>query len=244
MISIIIPTYKEEKYIHEAISQFNRLTIPHEIIVTDDCSPDKTLEIARSTNVIVIEAKQKHPTIAANRNAGAKSAKGEFLVFLDADSRILDANSFFERALHRFSQDQNQKQAQKLVAITGSFWVSPDKASLADILVYSIFNIVHRLKNNVLHTGEAPGKFQMIRNESFLTVNGFREDLVSREDADIFQRLNKIGRTFADRELVVYHSGRRSRAIGWPKLLWIWMRDSFSVATKNVSASREWKAIR
>ena len=238
MISIIIPTYKEEKYILEAISQFNNLTIPHEIIVTDDCSPDKTIEIARSTNAIVIEAKQKHSTIAANRNTGAKSAKGEFLVFLDSDSRIMDPNNFFKHAIDRFSQDQ------KLVAITGSFWVTRDKATLMDIFVYSIFNIVHRIKNNVIHTGEAPGKFQMIRKEAFFTINGYREDLVSREDADIFQRLNKIGCTFADKELIVYHSGRRSRALGWPKLLWIWMRDSFAVATRGVSSSKEWTAMR
>ena len=238
MISIIIPTYKEEKYIRDAILQFQDLSIPHEIIVTDDHSPDQTVAIAKSLSVKVLETENKHPTIAANRNAGARLASGDFLAFFDADSRVVDAGAFFARALGDFDTRKN------LVAVTGAFWVSPPIASLADRCVYAIFNIVHYVKNDLLHVGEAPGKFQMIRREAFEKLHGFREDLVSREDGDMFQRLNKIGRTIADAKLIIYHSGRRSRAIGWPKLLYIWMRDSFSVAVSNKSRSKEWVAFR
>ncbi len=238
MISIVIPTFKEDKYIRDCILQFRALKIPHEIIVSDDGSKDTTVEIARGLGVRVLTTEKKYATIAMNRNAGAKVATGDYLAFFDADSRVMDVNSFFRLALADFVNIPN------LCAVTGSFWVIPTIASITDRFIYTIFNVVHRIKNNVIHTGEAPGKFQMIRRDAFLRIGGFREDLVSREDADIFQRLNRIGRTFADKNLLVYHSGRRSKALGWPKLLWIWMRDAFLVAIRGKSGSTEWVAHR
>ena len=240
MISIIIPTFQEEKYIRDCISQFQALKITHEIIVSDDGSTDKTVEIARGLRVRVLTSEKKYPTIAMNRNAGAKIATGDYLAFFDTDSRIKDGdvNGFFDMALDDFAS------MPELVALTGSFWVLPTMATPIDRAVYTIFNIVHRIKNNVLHVGEAPGKFQLIKRDAFFRVAGYREDLVSREDADLFQRLNRIGKTFADNRLIIYHSGRRSRAIGWPKLLWIWMRDALLVATKGRSGSKEWVAFR
>ena len=46
MISIIIPTYNEEKYIGFTLEKLKPLTLPHEIIVTDDKSLDATFSIA------------------------------------------------------------------------------------------------------------------------------------------------------------------------------------------------------
>ncbi len=240
MISIIIPTFQEEKYIRDCILQFRSLSIPHEVIVSDDGSTDKTVEIARELGVKVLTSEKRYLTIAMNRNAGAKIATGDYLAFFDADSRIKDrdANGFFDKALNDFAR------MPELVAITGSFWVLPTMATFMDRTVYTIFNIVHRIKNNVLHIGEAPGKFQLIKRDAFYRIAGYREDLVSREDADLFQRLNVIGRTLADQHLTIYHYGRRSRALGWPKLLWIWMRDALLVATQGKSGSKEWVAFR
>ena len=222
----------------EAILQFKSLKSLHEIIVSDDKSSDQTVNIAKAQNVRVLEAIEKHSAIGANRNTAARIAVGEFLAFFDADSRIEDPNTFFDQAIKTFESHP------EILAITGTFRVLPRLESLADKVVYTIFNIVHRLKNNVFHTGEAPGKFQMVRTSAFKQVNGYREDLISREDADLFRRLNKIGRTFCDRNLIIYHHGRRSKALGWPKLLIIWMRDTFRVATMNKSGSKEWFPFR
>jgi hypothetical protein len=60
----------------------------------------------------------------------------------------------------------------------------------------------------------------------------------------MFQRLNSIGKTFADKNIIIYHSGRRSRAIGWPKLLRTWLVDAFSVSMRGRSQSKEWVAYR
>ena len=57
MISIIIPTYNEEKYIGKSLKCFReKMTIPHEVIVCDDKSTDKTIEMAQPYADIIIEA--------------------------------------------------------------------------------------------------------------------------------------------------------------------------------------------
>ena len=104
MISLIIPTYNEEKAIGETLSHLTRkLTLPHEIIVSDDKSLDLTVSTARKYTNKVLSPEHKHISIAANRNAGAQKATGDFLVFMDADSSMLDPDAFFTRALADFS---------------------------------------------------------------------------------------------------------------------------------------------
>jgi glycosyltransferase involved in cell wall biosynthesis len=237
-LSIIIPTYNEERLIAVKLKAIQGgLTLPHEIIVTDDFSLDSTREQAQPFADIVLCPEKKHPTIAANRNTGAKVAKGNFLVFMDIDSTTTNYNAFFVRALKDFEENP------KLVALTGFLKVLPEYETFTDKCVYFFFNRIHILKNNIFHSGEASGKFQMIKREAFHKVNGFREDLVTREDADIFQRLSKIGQTYCDRHLVIYHTGRRAHIIGWPKLLSIWMINTMWVSLFNKAYTKSWNKV-
>jgi glycosyltransferase involved in cell wall biosynthesis len=235
MLSIVIPTYNEKDAIEGCLAQFKSLTLPHEIVVTDDKSTDNTVEIAKKYANIVLEPESKHISISANRNDGVRHSNGDVLVFIDADSRIKEPQAFFTRALKDFERNP------QLVALTGSLHVSPELETFGDKIVYAIFNVVHRVKNNVLHMGEAPGRFQMMRRSAFDKVNGYREDLVTREDGDMFARLSKIGRTMCDHKLQVFHSGRRAHAIGWPKLLTIWMVETFWVAVFGTTRSKNWE---
>jgi len=238
MISIIIPTYNEEKYLEKTLSQIKKLTLPYELIVTDDKSVDKTIEIAEKFTDKVLSANTKHPTIAANRNAGAEVATGDFFVFIDGDSYIRDPDIFFNEALKRFSENK------KLVALTSNLRALPEVETLTDKFMFEIFNWVHRFKNNILHTGEAIGKFQMMKSESFKKVGGFRGDLVTREDGDMFYRLSRIGQTYCDPKLTVYHTARRAHAVGWIKLLWIWFMNTFWFAFFGSVITKEWKPKR
>ena len=238
MISIIIPTYNEEKYIGKSLKCFReKMTIPHELIVCDDKSIDKTVEIAGPYADIIIEAQVKNPTIAANRNNGAKSAKGDFFVFIDGDSFIENPDEFFTRALNDFRDP-------KVVAITGALDIFPQVKTFGDFFMYKLFNFIHFIKNNVFHSGESSGKFQMMRRSAFEKVGGFPADLVTREDALMFNRLAKIGRTLYDGKLVIFHNGRRAHKFGWPKLLTIWMVETFWVAVFKTSRVKEWIPIR
>ncbi|MES2223623.1 MAG: glycosyltransferase [Patescibacteria group bacterium] len=240
MIDIIIPTYNEEKYIGGILSVLkSELTIPHLVIVSDDKSTDGTVVVAKQYADIVLQPEHKHKTIGANRNDGASKSDASIIVFFDADVTIQSPDNFFGYALKRFENEKD------LVALTGQLRVVKDLETFSDRIMYLLFNFVHLVKNNIFHTGEASGKFQMIRRKDFEKVGGYNESLVSREDADIFQRLAKVcGKTRYDGRLVVYHSGRRSRKYGWLKLLYIWIRDVIAFAWFKKPTSEEWEAVR
>jgi glycosyltransferase involved in cell wall biosynthesis len=239
MISIVIPTYNEAATIADRLGKLKKgLTLPSEIIVTDDKSTDGTADIAKRNADIVLVADTKHKSIAANRNTGARSSKGDVLVFMDADCIMEDPDGFLSQALLDLHDRPNT------VAVTSMIKVFKEQETASDRLVYFMINGVHRIKNNVLHIGEAQGKFQMMRKSDFEKVGGFNEALITREDADMFQRLAKIGKTYCDPSLVIYHSGRRAHKIGWPRLLSIWMFETFWVAISGKAKSKEWKAIR
>ena len=90
-LSIIIPTLNEEKYLPILLDSLSNQTNKNfEVLVTDCHSEDKTVEKANSfkdkLNIRVVEAERKN--VAHQRNAGAKAAKGDLLVFADADYKV------------------------------------------------------------------------------------------------------------------------------------------------------------
>lgn len=86
-ISVIIPVYNGEKYLDEALqSVLNQSVEPFEILIVDDCSTDRTAEIARRYgNGIRYIRREKNGGAAAVRNDGVKKATGDYIAFLDAD---------------------------------------------------------------------------------------------------------------------------------------------------------------
>ncbi|MDE1975550.1 MAG: glycosyltransferase [Patescibacteria group bacterium] len=238
-ISVIIPTYNEEKGLeHMLIALKKAVPAGTQIIVTDDKSTDGTVAIARKYADAVLVPETKHPTIAANRNAGAKVANSDFLLFIDADCYIADPANFFAKAMKHFDADPN------LLALTSLIKVTPESETLSDKIAYLMFNAVRLFKNNLSKVGEASGEFQLVKKSAFDRINGFREDLVTREDSDLFWRLSRIGRTYCDRNMVVYQTGRRGHAVGWIKLLSVWVLNAFWVMFFNKSFTNEWKAVR
>ncbi|BDS05496.1 4,4'-diaponeurosporenoate glycosyltransferase [Oceaniferula spumae] len=91
-ISVIIPARDEEENIHTLLTSLNELSIKaHEVIVVNDGSTDRTAEIARELGAIVLESKPL-PTDWKGKpwacQQGAEHATGEWLLFLDADTRL------------------------------------------------------------------------------------------------------------------------------------------------------------
>lgn len=83
-ISIIIPVYNEEVSISACLSSLQGQSLKSlEIIVVDDDSNDRTVEVVKKFKVILL--KQDHQGPGAARNLGVKKAKGDILVFVDAD---------------------------------------------------------------------------------------------------------------------------------------------------------------
>ena len=239
MISIIIPTLNEEKIIAKSIEALkSRLTIPHEIIVSDGKSLDKTTEIAnRFADRVVIYSGAKRQTIAQGRNDGARVAKGDFLVFLDADCSIPNPDEFFTRAFTDFKK-------YNLTALTSWLMVLPEEATFVDNFIGFLDNSYQLILNNVLHIGAARGEFQMMTREAFDRVGGFNESLVASEDFEMFYRLSRIGKTRLDRNLIMYHTGRRAHHTGWPKLLSLWFLNSVWMIFFKKAYVKEWKEVR
>ena len=237
MISFIIPTLNEEKTIENTLRCLDAFSGEKEIIVSDGGSKDKTIEIAsKYTNKIVIHKDSKRQNIAQGRNAGAKEAKGDFIVFVDADVTIPDINDFIKRAKKYFDNDQ------KLVAVTAGCIVSKEVSILMDKIVFTFIKYYFAFLN-LIRFGAAGGEFQMIKRSAFLEVGGFDPNLAVSEDMDLFWRLAKIGRTKLPLELDIYHTGRRAHKIGWPRLLWQWFSNTIMVFFFRRSDD-EWKEIR
>ena len=240
MISIIIPTLNEAKIIESTLRTLAAtLTLPHEVIVSDGGSSDRTAELAAQyANTVVVHSCAGRQTIGQGRNDGAKVANSDLLVFLDADCVIPAPDQFFARALAHFERDP------ELVGLTAYLHVFPADETFGDKLVSGIANLGLRVANNVLKRGASFGEFQMIRREAFARLGGFRADLIAFEDADMFRRLSRIGRTMIAPELRVLHSGRRGHQVGHPQLIAMWLVNLAFVTLRNRTFSKEWKPIR
>lgn len=241
MISIIIPTLDEEKVITETLSRLrSQLTIPCEIIISDGGSRDNTVDLARPfADQIVIHNGAARQTIAQGKNQGAKNARGELLVFLDADCIVPDPDQFFASAMAHFQADE------QLLGLTAYLRVSPTKETLSDKIILAVMNLAVRLRNNCFRTGDsAGGEFQMVRKDAFLSIGGYREDLVTREDRDLFIRLARVGRTMSDPALIVLHSGRRAHILGWPRLIFLFVVNTIYFHLTGRVFSKEWKPVR
>lgn len=101
LVSVIIPCYNQAHYLGEAIESVLAQSYPHyEIIVVDDGSPDNTAEVtAKYPGVRYV--RQKNQGLSGARNTGIRQSKGKYLVFLDADDRIVpDALQVGVNCLH------------------------------------------------------------------------------------------------------------------------------------------------
>jgi len=87
-VSIILPAFNEEKAIGHVIDDIQHVmkhtSYDYELFVVDDASTDKTIEIVRAKNIVVIQHPFQRGSGAA-RKTGIRHAKGEIIVMLDAD---------------------------------------------------------------------------------------------------------------------------------------------------------------
>jgi glycosyltransferase involved in cell wall biosynthesis len=106
-VSVVIPTYKAEKFIAKTIQSVLHQTYQDfEILVIDDESPDRSVEICqqfRDPRIRII--RQKNRGLPGARNTGIRQAKGEFIGFLDADDIWLP-NKLEQHIKHLDSQPE------------------------------------------------------------------------------------------------------------------------------------------
>lgn len=239
VISIIVPTLREEEFLERTLTNFDTLTLPHELIISDGGSTDRTLDVAhRFSNKVVVWDQPRRQTFGEAKNTGAALATGTYLVFIDSDVTVPEPEAFFTEMISVFDRKP------ELVAMTVPLKPWAENRSWVDAFFCSPLNWFYIIANNIFHSGNSSGEFQMVRAEAFRKVGGFSEHLAAGEDNDLFRRLAAIGRTMSYGKLCVRHSLRRAHKLGWLKTYGIWIKNGLSVALRGKAAYKEWSVVR
>ena len=108
-ISVIIPLHNKETYIKETIESVVKQTFQNwELVIVDNCSSDNSALIAKeyiSTKIHFFECLRKGPSAA--RNFGLRYAKGDWILFLDADDLLRP--KYFEYQLNTARSNPDAK---------------------------------------------------------------------------------------------------------------------------------------
>ena len=191
MISIVIPTYNEEKYLPNLLKSIKKQSYKDYEIIIADSSKDKTKKIARKFKCKIING--GYPTVA--RNNGAKKAKFD-LLFLDADVILKDSN-FLKNFLTKIKQNNSDIATCKIL---------PDSGKFSHKIYYLIKNYTNRyhLKAHI------SGQCVFIKKKLFNKIKGYDESLLLGEEHDLVQRAIKNNVRFNFfMDLAVYNNPRR-----------------------------------
>ncbi|MEA0553094.1 glycosyltransferase [Lysinibacillus irui] len=179
-ISIIIPAHNEEKYIGkclESVSRASKLCKNQvEIIVVLNRCTDRTEEIAKSYDCIIVKNNDKN--LSKIRNAGVEIASGEIIITIDADTQMNE---------HVLSKAQENLISGKYIGggVTGKF----ERMSLG-IFVSTLLLIGPLLFK---YGAISVGIFWCYKKD-FQSINGFNENMLMAEDADFAKRLKVWGK--------------------------------------------------
>lgn len=185
LVSVIIPCYNQAHFLGEAIESVLAQTYSHrEIIIVDDGSPDNTAEVA-TRYPCVRYIRQQNQGLSAARNTGLRASQGRYLVFLDADDRLLpDALAAGLEHLGEHPECAFVYGWYRYIAVDGSPLPTP---------------ALPRVEGNhylaLLHDNNYIGMHAtvMYRRCVFESVSGFDTSLKAVEDYELYLR---IARTF------------------------------------------------
>lgn len=151
------------------------LPVDHEIVVADDASDDATGEIAQAFGAQVV--REHHRQIAATRNAGARTATGNLLIFVDADTLVTE--ELVRETYEAFQAGAVGGGARVKFDGRLPFWARVMLIPL--VRLYILFKL-------------APGCFLFCTREAFESTGGFNEQMFAGEETDMTLRLHKLGR--------------------------------------------------
>jgi len=236
-ISFIIPALDEEKRIAGVVKQFDVLKGKYdfEVIVADGGSRDNTVKTAKKLGAYVVQNKRETQNIAKNRNLGAKKAKGELLVFCDADTRFFDLKVFVERIIDVFKN-------KNIIGGMPRVEVFPEERIFFDFLPHFFYNIGVRLSLffKFVFSG---GQCQIVKKKAFFVVGGYDEFRAHAEDSFLFKKLVKRGKLYFFHDLIVYESPRRYRKFGYLRLSYLASKSILSQLLFKKGTIQKWEKV-
>jgi len=180
-VSVIIPCYRQAHFLGEAIESVLAQTHPHyEVIVVDDGSPDHTAEVAsRYPDIRYI--RQENRGLPGARNTGLRHSRGTYVVFLDADDRLLPEH--FETCVSLFRRQP------ELGLVCGDFrWFGAEGTWHRHTCSDQPDHYAALLRFGFI----VPPHSAMVKREAIRAIGGFREELKSSEDRDCWLRMARL----------------------------------------------------
>ena len=182
--SVIIPCYRVQEFLPEALESIARQTVPvREVILIDDGSPDPLSYPAGWNGPPLRLIRTTNRGLAAARNRGIAEASGEFVAFLDADD-VWEPRKIEQQEMALTGSPSAVACYTRCVDKPGFFPFGPyppqhisDDAFLL-LLWYNLF---------------FPPSSVMVRRTVLKQVGGFREDLGNGEDIELWLRLLTLG---------------------------------------------------
>lgn len=206
MITVVIPAHNEADYLQRTlVSLQNQNYGWYEVIVVANGCRDGTVTVARGQchRLVVLPRK----CLGRARNLGARMARGELLLFLDADTTLEPL------ALRRIAEDFTPTDS------AGTLKGRPNSGRWPYHAIYALKNFVHRWS---LHPGSS-GAILCWKCD-FVQAGGFDEGLEVRENSDLLKRLKRFGKYKYISDVVATTSMRRYEQKGVMKVTWLWLK--------------------
>lgn len=194
-VSLIIPTYNEEKYIQNCINSLLRNTYPSdlvEIIVVDGMSTDKTVTIVKEiaskhSNIIVIENPRKIAPVAMN--LGIKRAKGDIILRIDAHADYQE--DYIEQCVYLLEKYNAWNVGGCIDTKPSGKGIVSKSIALALSHKFGVGNSAFRTIKQEMEVDTVP--FGAFPKYVFDQVGLYNEKLVRNQDIELNSRIRKNG---------------------------------------------------
>lgn len=230
-ISVIVPAFNEEKLLGASLTEiksaaraFEKRGWEFELIVCDNNSTDGTAEIARAAGAKVIFEPVNQ--IARARNAGASIATGDWLIFVDADSR--PSPGLF---------DDVAAQIESGKCLAGGATIQMDQWSFTGQIITWLWIWISRFLHYMA------GSFIFVEAVAFRQIGGFSDKLFAAEELDLSKRLKRLAREQGRRIVILRRhplttSARKLRLYTPRELLGFFVRASLNQRAMLTSAEK------
>jgi glycosyltransferase involved in cell wall biosynthesis len=223
--SIIIPTLNEEKFLPELLTSLTHQTVKNfDVVVVDGASVDRTVTVARryTSKLSLTIVTCDKAGVSRQRNVGAKTAKSNWLIFVDADSVLL--SNFIERV------DQYIRRTHAKFFTT---WFKADREdSIHDIAAFLFMSSIQA--SILIKKPWAPGPLTVVRRDAFDTVGGYNENITYGEDHELSVAIYRKKIHFQIlREVLYIYNFRRYRKEGSLKTFDRTIRSTVNVILRN-----------